>query len=277
MANTSYSYIKILLGFVLAAAAVGFVYPIISTEMNGGAMFGLVILELGLCVFAAFKLKAWREMGTFLMLYTLVYGMLGEAPRLIVVNESIRNLYFHVPMWFGMIILLVANFIFSIKYLAKGRIDDDIKATECTNVGVLFGTLGFITGMIWANYTWGEPFHNDPKQLGALLGMLIYFALLVLRLAIPDDTVKARVSAVYSILALLLFIVCIRILPDQAKGGSVHPGEDGNPGFGKYDLNDQMKMVFYPAIVAWTLMGVWLASLRIRFRRVYNKFYEIED
>ncbi|WP_315816878.1 hypothetical protein [Paraflavitalea speifideaquila] len=28
------------------------------------------------------------------------------------------------------------------------------------------GVLGLITGMIWANYTWGTPWNNDPKQLG---------------------------------------------------------------------------------------------------------------
>ena len=271
------TYLKIVIGFVIALAAIGLVFPIIKSDLSGGAMFGLVILELTLCVFVAFKLDAWKPLGAILLLYVLVYGILTDVPRLIVVNESIRNLYFHVPMWFGMIILLISNAVYSIKYLMKGRLSDDIKATESVNIAVLFGTLGFVTGMIWANYTWGSPFHNDPKQLGALLGMLIYFALLVLRMAIPDETVRARVSAVYSILAIMLFIVCIRVLPDQAQGGSTHPGEDGNPGFGKYDLNDQMKLIFYPAIIAWTLIGVWMASLRVRYRTVYNKYYEIED
>ena len=244
--------------------------------MSSGAIFGLNFLQMGLFVFLAFKLDAWKPMAAFLMLYVIVVGLLLDIPRLNIVNETIRNLFFHVPMWFGMVLLLVANTIYSIKYLRKGKLSDDIKATESANIAVVFGVLGFLTGMIWANYTWGEPFHNDPKQLGALLGLLIYLAMLVLRMAISDDTVRARVAAVYNVIAIMLFIVCIRVLPDQA-GGSTHPGADGNPGFGKYDSTDAMKMVFYPAIVGWTLLGVWIASLRIRYRLAFNRYQEIED
>ena len=38
-----------------------------------------------------------------------------------------------------------------------------------------------LTGMEWAQYTWGAAWSNDPKQLGTALCMLTYFAYWVLR------------------------------------------------------------------------------------------------
>jgi heme exporter protein C len=54
---------------------------------------------------------------------------------------------------------------------------------------------------------------------------------------------------------------------------SLHPGNGGNPGFGGYDLDSSMKMVFYPAIIGWTLFGCWMADLRIRFTILKNQQY----
>jgi heme exporter protein C len=52
---------------------------------------------------------------------------------------------------------------------------------------------------------------------------------------------------------------------------SLHPGSGGNPGFNTYDLDSNMRMVFYPAVIGWILMGVWFATLRIRVMLIrYN-------
>jgi heme exporter protein C len=48
----------------------------------------------------------------------------------------------------------------------------------------------------------------------------------------------------------------------------LHPGNGGNPGFSKYDLDSNMRLVFYPAILAWTLLGFWIANLRIRLKKI---------
>lgn len=48
----------------------------------------------------------------------------------------------------------------------------------------------------------------------------------------------------------------------------MHPGKGGNPGFNKYDLDSNMRMVFYPAVIGWTLLGTWMMSLRIRIRNI---------
>ena len=138
---------------------------------------------------------------------------------------------------------------------------------EFANAGVLLGILGITTGAVWANYTWGEPWSGDPKQNSSAIALLIYMAYLVLRNSLDDPTQKARVSSIYNIFAFATLIPLLFILP-RMTDSSLHPGNGGNPGFNAYDLDSRLRVVFYPAVVAWTLLGVWMVSLRVRIRRL---------
>ncbi len=214
----------------------------------------------------------WKYLTSLFVVYVVIYGFLGTVPRQPILNETIRNVYFHVPMWFGMMALMIASLIYSIKYLRNGKISDDIYAVEFANVAILFGILGFITGSIWGNYTWGDPLPKDPKLIAVEVGMLIYSAYFVLRGSFEDEQKKARLSAVYNIFAFAAFMPLVWILPRLTD--SLHPGNGGNPAFGKYDMDSAMRIVFYPAVIAWTLLGFWIGTLRIRVNLVRNSILD---
>ena len=208
----------------------------------------------------------WKALAVLILAYVVLRGLLGPVPRQPILNESIRNVYFHVPLWFGMIILLLTSAVYSIRYLRSGRADDDTVAVEFANTAILFGMLGCLTGALWANFTWGEPWPNDPKLNSVAVGMLMYLAYLILRGSFDDEQRRARISAVYNVFAFAVFIPLIFIVPRLTD--SLHPGNGGNPAFGRYDMDSQMRMVFYPAIIGFTLLGVWITELRVRLRRV---------
>ena len=214
----------------------------------------------------------WKILTVVLVAYTLIGGLLLDVPRLAILNETIRSLYFHVPMWFGMTILFTISVVYSIKYLRSQNSLDDFKAVEFANAGIVFGVLGMVTGMIWANFTWGEPWSSDPKQNASAIALLIYFAYMVLRNALEDEQQRARIGAIYNVFAFAAMIPLLFILPRLTD--SLHPGNGGNPGFNAYDLDSKLRAVFYPAVIGWTLVGVWLASLRVRIRVVANRLLE---
>ena len=220
------------------------------------------------------KLTWWKLLTILILLYVIIGGFMFDVPRLNILNESIRNLYFHVPMWFGMIISLLISVIFSIIYLAGGRAKSDIQAAEYANTGIVFGVLGLLTGMVWAQYTWGSYWSGDPKQNASAIGLLIYLAYFVLRGSFTDDQQRARVSAIYNIFSFPALIALLFILPRLTD--SLHPGNDGNPGFNAYDLDARMRLLFYPSILGFALLGVWISSLRVRIRLVRNRIYGIE-
>ncbi len=54
-------------------------------------------------------------------------------------------------------------------------------ATTSAIFGLTLLTLGIATGMLWSSARDGRIWHNDPKEIFALLTWLLYFALLVYR------------------------------------------------------------------------------------------------
>jgi heme exporter protein C len=219
------------------------------------------------------KLSWWKILTILLLFYTIIAGMLLEVPRLNILNETIRNLYFHVPMWFGMIIMLFVSAVYSVIYLMKSRATDDISASEFTNTGIIFGILGLVTGMFWAKFTWGSYWSGDPKQNASAIGLLIYLAYFILRGSFSDDQQRARVSAIYNIFCFPALVALLFILPRLTD--SLHPGNGGNPGFSSYDLDSRMRTVFYPAVAGFALLGVWITTLRVRIRVIRNRYYGI--
>ena len=216
-----------------------------------------------------YKKKWWKWLGMALLLYVILVGLTHNVPNLAVLRQSIRNLYLHVPMWFGMVLLFLISLVYSIKYLRTGERKWDVVSTEFVNAGVLFGILGIITGSIWARFTWGAWWVNDTKLNSSAISLLIYLAYIVLRGSLEDPDQKGRISSVYNIFAFATMIPLIFILPRMED--SLHPGNGGNPAFGTYDLNDTMRTVFYPAVLGWFLLGVWVASNRFRIRLVSLK------
>jgi heme exporter protein C len=215
----------------------------------------------------------WKILAFILLMYTCTMGFLVDIPKLDDrLQHSIRNLFFHVPMWFGMMILFIVSVIYAIIYLVRPNSKADIYSVEFARTGTVFGVLGLITGAIWANYQWGAPWSSDPKQNGALIAILIYFAYFVLRGSMNDDEKKARIGAVYNIFAFFMLFPSIWILPRMAE--SLHPGgqgSEGNPGLNGGDLAPSMRLVFWPAVIGWTLLGLWITTLRTRLRTLQNK------
>jgi heme exporter protein C len=217
-----------------------------------------------------FRLSWWKILSIVLLLVTFIAGFLGNVPVKPILNETIRNLYFHVSMWFCMMIFFTTSLVYSIKFLRSNKLIHDWYAVAFTQTGIVFGVLGLATGMIWANYTWGNPWNNDPKQLGAAIALLIYFAYLILRNSLTDESRRAKTSAVYNVFAYAMLFPTIWILPRMME--SLHPGGMGNPALNTNDIDARMRMIFWPAAIpGWALLGLWITTIRIRMMVLEDK------
>jgi heme exporter protein C len=190
-------------------------------------------------------------------------------PNRPILNESIRNLFYHVPMWFSMILLLLISAVYSVKYLMKPNLAFDARSDALIRVAVLAGFLGCATGSVWASVTWDSWWPRDPKLNGVAIGMLMYGAYLLLRSGIRDDYQKARIGAVYNLFVFPIFIALIFVMP-KLSGDSLHPGAGGTVGFNQYDLDNTMRMFFYPAVLGWICLFLWIASLLYRINKFKN-------
>lgn len=198
--------------------------------------------------------------------YVIVAGLLGTIPQLSILEETARNLYFHVPMWFSLMGLTVVSAYHSLRYLQTGEQIRDMRAREAARVAMVFGLIGIVTGMMWARFTWYEGTNKwwnfDPKQSMAAILLLIYGAYFVLRSGIDAMEKRGRIAAVYNLFAVVTMPFLLYVLPRQMQ--SLHPGAEGSPAFSQTDLAPAMRWIFYPAVVGFFGLAWWIYTQRVR-------------
>jgi heme exporter protein C len=208
--------------------------------------------------------KHWYKiLAVVLLTYTIIGGFLFRFPALPILNETIRNVFFHIPMWYVMIVCFTTSGVYAVNYLLNNTLKADVCSKQFAYVGIFFGCMGMLTGMQWATVTWGEPWSNDPKQLGAAYCLLSYLAYVFLRAVIKDEDKQARLSAVYNIFALAILYPLLFIIPAHAK--SLHPGTDGNNFQALYTQSKYLRKVSLPGMIGWICLGVWITNLTIRY------------
>ena len=62
----------------------------------------------------------------------------------------------------------------------------------------------------------------------------------------------------------------IFVLPRLQGVDSLHPGQGGNPAFSSYDLDNALRIVFYPAVIGWTFIGFWIFDILRRMHALKN-------
>ena len=220
--------------------------------------------------------EGWGDTGCTSALAGTIGAGEFNFPNRSILYETIRNLNFHVPMWFTMMALMGLSLVHSLIGLNRNSLAHDRSAAVAVKVGLLFCALGLITGSIWARTTWGGWWTNDVKLNGAAVTALIYLAYLVLRGSVQDPGRRARLSAVYNIFAFIMLLLFLMILPRLNAIDSLHPGSGGNPAFDQYDLDDNLRMVFYPAVAGWIMLGLWIFQLGDRTERLREKLLDRE-
>lgn len=211
----------------------------------------------------------WKILSVAILLYVIIGGFIVKVPVIGNNQQAARSIFFHLPMWMSMYTLFTISVVNSVWYLATNDLRRDVRASSAASVGVLFGVMGFFTGMLWATYTWGGTIVNDPKQMTTAIALTIYMAYLVLRLSFTDLDKRARVSAIFNVFAFALLVPLTYIIPRMVE--SLHPGSASSPGFSSQDTAGTIKMVLWPAFIGWTLLGIWIYTLRARYKRLVLK------
>lgn len=209
----------------------------------------------------------------------ILLGFLMPLPRIPGLGWTDRNIFFHVPMWFAMYVLMGISFFWSARYLLRETEETDIRAREAAASAVFFGVLGLLTGILWSRVTWAEALPDndfqawwgwDPKQTFALIALLMYGAYFVLRASVRERRLRARLSAVYNIMATLLVLPLTFFLPRYL--GGLHPGAEGTPAFRSEDISAMHRIVFYTAAVGFIALGIWIWQLRSRIAHLREKW-----
>lgn len=135
-----------------------------------------------------------------LILVRNVLVMLTGLPDEQFQGAIFRIIFFHVPAAFTAFLGFLGALIAAIVYLSKRNMAWDDFALSATEVGLAFGAINLITGMIWARIIWGIWWTWDWRLTSMLVCWLLYAGYLVLRRAIDEPTQRANMASVLSIL-----------------------------------------------------------------------------
>jgi heme exporter protein C len=135
--------------------------------------------------------------------------------------EAARMVIFHVPCAMLAVVAYIISTVYAILYLTKNRSDLDVKSAVSAEIGFGFTVLATISGMIFAGLEWGSAWNWDPRETTILMLMIVYAAYFALRSAVLVKTSRARISAVYNILACAIMPYFVFVLP-RIFGG-LHP------------------------------------------------------
>jgi heme exporter protein C len=193
-----------------------------------------------------------------------------EFPLIPSLEQKARNIFFHVPTaWTTVVAFLVSTF-FGFRYLRTNEITYDIWSVSSASLGFLFCFLATVTGSVWAKFNWGSFWNWDPRETSIFVLLLIYGAYFALRSSLENEELRAKLSAVYSIIAGLTAPFFIFVMPRIMSG--LHPGSKGDPqGSGpvvNFTMSRNMLFVFFMGLIGFNLLYVWMLKLRVRIAKL---------
>ena len=169
----------------------------------------------------------------------------------------VRIIYFHVPTAFLSVIAFFTNSFYAAKFLKTHEIIFDKLSAKSAQIGFVSVILSTISGAIFSKLTWGSYWNWDPRQTTIFILILIYGAYLTLRLSVNEILIRAKVSAIYSLLAILTVPFLMFIIPRMYF--SLHPSIINSNGI---DMDSTMLIVLIAALIDATLIFFYLIRRR---------------
>jgi len=189
-----------------------------------------------------------------------------EFPIIPGLEEKARNILFHVPIAWTTVLAFLVSLWYGIQYLRSRDMSYDLKSVSSAGLGFMFCILATITGSLWARFNWGSFWNWDPRETSIFVLLLIYGAYFALRSALSSEETRARLSAVYAIIAGLTVPFFVFVLPRMVSG--LHPGAKGDiDGKGpviEFRMAPNMRWLFFAGLIGFSLLFVWMLNMRIR-------------
>jgi heme exporter protein C len=177
--------------------------------------------------------------------------------------------YFHISAaWAGMLSFILGAGA-SAKYLASRRMSWDWLSAATIEVGLVFALIAILSGMVWARPIWNTWWVWDPRLTTTAIMALIYLAYFILRSGLNTPEMRARLSAVYAIVAVLtvpLTFFSIRLFR------TIHPVviATGSGQGSAFNMSPRMLLALFASLCTFTIVLADLVWHRWRLAQLQN-------
>lgn len=213
--------------------------------------------------------RSRRSLGRWALIVSALalVGALVVAPPDARQGEVQRLLYLHVPTAWVAFAAFALVFAGSVAYLRTGRVHWDRLAEAAAEAGVVFTGLTIVLGMLWGRAVWGAWWTWDPRLTTTLVLLLIYVGYGAVRHA-PDNPSRSRRWA--AVVGIAGFVDVPVVHMSVVWWRSVHqPPSVLRPGAPA--MPPAMLLVLLVAVVACTVVFLWLLATRMAVRRLEDR------
>src|SRR5512138_102666 len=216
------------------------------------------------------------DLVSIILLVIAAYLALVFAPREAVMGNVQRVFYFHIGTAWTALLGFILAAVFSVVYLVTKDLLWDRMQVAAVEVSLVFFLITIVLGSIWARPAWNTWWTWDPRLTTAAVTELIYIAYFMLRQGIDDPEKRARFGAVYALVGGLsapITFFAIRLFR------TIHPvviGGANAAAQGGFDMTPNMRVAFFFALFAFTIIFIDLFWNRIRLGDLQNKVDQLK-
>jgi len=213
---------------------------------------------------------------SIIVLAVAAYLALIFAPTELVMGNVQRVFYFHIGTAWTALLGFILAAVFSVVYLIKKDLKWDRLQVAAIEVSLVFFFITIVLGSIWARPAWHTWWTCDPRLTTAAITELIYIAYFMLRQGIDDPERRARFGAVYALIGGLsapVTFFAIRLYR------TIHPvviGGNNPEAEGGFAMTSDMRVAFFFALFAFTIIFVDLFWNRVRLGELENKVEQLK-
>ena len=194
---------------------------------------------------------------TVIVLHWMVFFWVPTESTMGIVQ---RIFYIHVPAWwiaflgFGLVALCSAMYL----WIGDERLDR--AAVAGAEAGMIFTTIGLLTGPLWGRVAWGTWWEWEPRLTSALILWFIYLGYFLVRRSTQNPEQGKRFAAVVGVIG-VLDIPLIHVSVTWLR--SLHPqAVILNPDGLAQELNSQMGATIGVSLLAFTFVFACLFLAR---------------
>ncbi|MHA1577752.1 MAG: cytochrome c biogenesis protein [Candidatus Thorarchaeota archaeon] len=191
------------------------------------------------------------------------------APPEAELGELIRIFFQHVAPALVAYGAFGGTLVCGVMYLWKGDLKYDILGAVSIKLGLLFTTITLLSGMMWANATWGTPWNWDPRETTTLILWIAYACVLAYRASVSDRETKAQFGSIFGIIifpTVILSYLSIRIWE------TLHPIVIEPTGL---QMGAEHGMTLMVAMIAVTMIAIALIDLTYKVDSAQEKLMRI--
>lgn len=195
------------------------------------------------------------------LLLTVVYSVFYLLPPVEGLDHLSRIAIFHIPAAWVSVLAFVLSAFWAIRYLQTNIRLYDIKSAAAASLGIGYCIAATVSGAFFARLAWGAFWNWDPRQTSITILLLVYLAYHGLRVSVEYEETRARVSAVYSIIAASTVPFLVFIIPRLQF--SLHPSPVLNQA-GKLHIDAVFGAVLAIAVSFFTLLFIYLIGILVQ-------------